>query len=268
MLAAAFADLLACEALTAVALRCAVPGALGHRSVSGAVGHAVPAVLAEVLAELDLVLTESGAGAVERRMLDSAAGGVRVAAARTAEAGLRALAAGLPGPAGPAPRPAGPGAQALFRLGTAVVDPAGQAGADTVLPATLAGAADALNGEGTKAAAALRRMARRLAAEQRVLHRACRDADPHDVHAPATRALADRQALLLMSAAVLGVRQAAGGSLADPHWALLALSRAAARLGVPQPGTGVDPQEQVWAQLTDRCRRTVDCDVYGTQVLW
>jgi hypothetical protein len=270
VLAEAFADLLACQALTAVALRCAGPGARGHRAVSGAVAHAVPAVLAEVLAELDLVLTESGsgAGAAERRMLDRAVGAVRAAGARAAQAGPGGPEAVLPGPATAAPQPAGPGGQALFRLGTALVAPAGQDGADDVLSATLAGGAAPLTTEAAGAGAALRRVARRLAAEQRVLRRACRDVDPHDVRAPAVRALADRQALLLMSAAVLGVQQAAGSSLADPHWALLALSRALARLGVPQPGTGADPRGQVWAQLAGRRRHSVDCDVYGTRVLW
>ncbi|MGW3852811.1 hypothetical protein ACWD74_38070, partial [Streptomyces fagopyri] len=120
--------------------------------------------------------------------------------------------------------------------------------------------------------AALAGVARRLLSEQRALRRPCHTAGRDDVDGPAVRALADRQALLWLAAAVLGVQEAAddgrGLFLGGPHWALLALSGITERLGVPLPGPAPDPREQVWAELADRVRHGVDCDVYATRLLW
>nr|QIY76266.1 hypothetical protein HEP84_52755 [Streptomyces sp. RLB1-33] len=119
--------------------------------------------------------------------------------------------------------------------------------------------------------AALGAVARRLLTEQRALRRPCRTAGA-DPGAPAARALADRQALLWLAAAVLGVREAAddgrGLFLGGTHWALLALSGIAGRLGVPLPGPVPDPRAPVWAELAGRVRHGVDCDVYATRLLW
>ncbi|MFE2611986.1 hypothetical protein ACFXDI_54045, partial [Streptomyces mirabilis] len=68
VLAAAFADLLACESLTCVALRRPAAPAPGSGSGVGAgllgavAGYVVPTVLADVLAQLGLVLAECGQG--------------------------------------------------------------------------------------------------------------------------------------------------------------------------------------------------------------
>jgi hypothetical protein len=88
----------------------------------------------------------------------------------------------------------------------------------------------------------------------------------------AARALADRHALLLTAAAVLGVREAAAGArlrfVGAPHWALLALSRITERLGTPLPGPLPAVHPLLWSELLTRTRRGVDCDVYATKVLW
>jgi hypothetical protein len=104
-----------------------------------------------------------------------------------------------------------------------------------------------------------------LATEQRTLRLPYPAAGHTD---PVARALADRQALLLLAAAVLGVGQEAGGFLGRPHWALLALARVTRRLGAPLPGPSVDPAGDVWAELAERTRQGVDCDVYGSELLW
>ncbi|MEU5088329.1 hypothetical protein [Streptomyces sp. NPDC021356] len=158
----------------------------------------------------------------------------------------------------------GGGEEASAPLDTAALDTA-------ALAAVLPGAAGrpARAGDGP-ARAALTRYARRLATEQRALRGPSRSAAA--ASDPAARALADRQALLLLAAAVLGVQEAAaqaqGGFLGGCDWALLALERVIRRLGVPLPGGAPDPGGAVWTELAERIQRGVDCDVYGTRLLW
>nr|WP_168525357.1 hypothetical protein [Streptomyces sp. RPA4-2]QIY60600.1 hypothetical protein HEP85_01455 [Streptomyces sp. RPA4-2] len=70
VLATVFADLLACESLTSVALRRPAGPASGAL-LPAVAGYVVPTVVADVLAQLDLVLTECGHGpaGLEGRML-------------------------------------------------------------------------------------------------------------------------------------------------------------------------------------------------------
>ncbi|MFD8215463.1 hypothetical protein ACFV2U_17410 [Streptomyces sp. NPDC059697] len=327
-LAAAFADLLACESLTCVALRRPAgpgpgpgPGPGAGAGLLGAVaGYVVPTVLADVLAQLGLVLAECGHGPAGTggRMLakltrDLPLAGVDAAGAahwqdRLARA-LPALAAEEPraphrGPAPalfrladpPAPTPAAVGEQGEGYIpdghepGRCAPDghapdghepggdgpggdgPGGDGpGGDSVVLSGLL-RAGAVRPDGADAdRAALGAVARRLLTEQRALRRPCRTAGA-DPGAPAARALADRQALLWLAAAVLGVREAAddgrGLFLGGTHWALLALSGIAGRLGVPLPGPVPDPRAPVWAELAGRVRHGVDCDVYATRLLW
>ncbi|MFJ1610611.1 hypothetical protein ACIOHS_45990 [Streptomyces sp. NPDC088253] len=376
VLAAAFADLLACESLTCVALRRPAapspgpgpgpgsgsgpgsglgpgpgsglgpgsgPGSgLGPGSGSGSgsgpgsgfgrgvgagllgavAGYVVPTVLADVLAQLGLVLAECGHGPASTggRMLaklirDLPLAGVDAAGAaywqaRLARA-LPALAAEEPRAPyrGPAPAPfrlADPPAPApvpvpvsVSAAGVAAVGEQGDGytpdghgsgrftphghepggaqpggdgpGGDSVVLSGLL-RAGAARPEGVDAdRVALGALARRLLTEQRALRRPCRTAGV-DPGAPVARALADRQALLWLAAAVLGVREAAddgrGLFLGGTHWALLALSGIAGRLGVPLPGPVPDPRAAVWAELAGRVRHGVDCDVYATRLLW
>ncbi|MEU3248480.1 hypothetical protein [Streptomyces sp. NPDC006875] len=318
VLAAAFADLLACESLTSVALRRPaarpVPGGL----LPAVAGYVVPTVAADVLARLELVLTECGHGPAgpEGRMLaklacDLPAAGVDAAGATAWQTHLvRALPTLAQSPRTPYLRhPAAPPAlPALFRLadphpapapGTDQQDPQnrngqneqtpdgpdgydgqgpdGRDGPDeegdgVVLAGLVRGAARPVDGAGDTVRAALAAVARRLLSEHRALRRVCRTAGRDGSEGAAARALADRQALLWLAAAVLGVQEAAddgrGLFLGGPHWTLLALSGITERLGVPLPGPAADPREQVWAELADRVRHGVDCDIYATRLLW
>ncbi|MET7980880.1 hypothetical protein ABZW44_49670 [Streptomyces mirabilis] len=317
VLAAAFADLLACESLTCVALRRPAapapgpgpgPGAGAGAGLLGAVaGYVVPTVLADVLAQLGLVLAEcghgpasTGGGMLAKLTGDLPLAGVDAAGAAHWQARLArvlpALAAEEPRTAhrGPLPAPfrladppapAGGVAAAGGQEGGHTPDGHGHepgglepggygVGGDSVVLSGLlrAGAARADGADGADTGrAALGALARRLLTEQRALRRPCRTAGA-DPGAVAARVLADRQALLWLAAAVLGVREAAddgrGLFLGGTHWALLALSGIAGRLGVPLPGPAPDPRVPVWAELADRVRRGVDCDVYATRLLW
>ncbi|MFG2369581.1 hypothetical protein ACGFY3_49875 [Streptomyces mirabilis] len=323
VLAAAFADLLACESLTCVALRRPAapapapgPGAGVGAGLLGAVaGYVVPTVLADVLAQLGLVLAECGHGpsSAGGGMLAKLTGDLPLAGVDAAGAAhwQARLARDLPALAAEEPRTAHRGPlPALFRLADPPAPAGGVAaageqedghtpdghepgrlapgghtpdgaqpggygvGGDSVVLSGLlrAGAARADGADGADTGrAALGALARRLLTEQRALRRLCRTAGA-DPGAVAARALADRQALLWLAAAVLGVREAAddgrGLFLGGTHWALLALSGIAGRLGVPLPGPAPDPRAPVWAELAGRVRRGVDCDVYATRLLW
>ncbi|WP_395576632.1 hypothetical protein [Streptomyces sp. BK79] len=284
VLAADFADLLACESLTAVALRAADLTAGGTPALTAAAGYVVPQLVGQVLDDLELVLNEAGSGpdTAERRALaelaaDRVATGADPAAAADGQARLIRALPSLADPADGAFR-AGegykhPASRELFRLGQTGTAPTGtRVGALSTadVAAALPGAADRLaeRTDDDPALAALTRVARRLATEQRTLrlpYPAAGHTGPAD---PVARALADRQALLLLAAAVLGVGQEAEGFLGRPHWALLALARVTRRLGAPLPEPAVDPAGDVWAELAERTRQGVDCDVYGSELLW
>ncbi|GAA3264419.1 hypothetical protein [Streptomyces labedae] len=284
VLAADFADLLACESLTAVALRAADLTAGGTPALTAAAGYVVPQLVGQVLDDLELVLSEAGLGPdrAERRALaelaaDRVASGADPAAAADGRARLIRALPSLADPAGRAVR-AGQeqgdlASREVFRLGQAGTAPTGTgAGAlstadvAAALPAAAARLAERTDDD--PALAALIRVARRLAGEQRTLrlpYPAAGHTGPADA---AARALADRQALLLLAAAVLGVGQEAGGFLGRPHWALLALTRVTRRLGAPLPEPSLDPAGDVWAELAGRTRQGIDCDVYGSELLW
>ncbi|MFE4547713.1 hypothetical protein [Streptomyces sp. NPDC056785] len=311
VLAAAFADLLACESLAGVALRRPaarpVPGGL----LPAVAGYVVPTVVADVLARLELVLTECGHGpaGLEGRMLaklarDLPAAGVDAAGVTAWQThlvrALPTLAQSLRPPYLPHPA-ALPALPAVFRLADPHPAPGGHnpqsqngqngqtpdghdgpdgdgdgdgdgGGDGVVLAGLVRGAARPVDGAGDTVRASLAAVARRLLSEHRALRRVCRTADGDGFGDPAVRALADRQALLWLAAAVLGVQEAAddgrGLFLGGPHWTLLALSGITERLGVPLPGPAADPREQVWAELADRVRHGVDCDIYATRLLW
>ncbi|MBQ1099193.1 hypothetical protein KBY55_24815 [Streptomyces sp. b94] len=288
VLAAGFADLLACESLTTVALRALDLTAGGTPALTAATGYVVPQLVGQVLDDLELVLNESGFGphTAERRALaklaaDRAEAGADPAAAVAGQARLIRALPSLADPAGGGSRPdAAPEggsehavSRELFQLGRTVTARTGtRVGALSTadVAAALPGAAARLaeRTDDDPAVAALTRVARRLATEQRTLRLPCPAAGHTGPVGPVARALADRQALLLLAAAVLGVGREAGGFLGGPHWALLALARVTRRLGAPLPGPAVDPAGDVWAELAERTRQGVDCDVYGSELLW
>ncbi|MFD5452081.1 hypothetical protein ACWDTR_33495 [Streptomyces sp. NPDC003470] len=281
VLAAAFADLLACETLTATALRAATaPATRTQTTLADAAGYLVPSLAGEVLEDLHLVLGETTppAGGAAHTLPakiteDRTATGTGPAAAAACQA---RLVTALTGPIHP-PHPPQPAPGTLFHLADPR-PPALAAGTDahhTVTAALPAAAAPpdpaTSHTSGDPAAAALTRTARRLATEQRLLHQPAtpRTHDPAD---PAARALADRHALLLTAATVLGVHRAAAAArtrfLGEPHWALLALSRITERLATPLPGPLPAVHTGVWNELLTRTRHGVDCDVYATRMLW
>ncbi|MET7702342.1 hypothetical protein [Streptomyces sp. NPDC005485] len=166
------------------------------------------------------------------------------------------------------------------------VEPVGVVGADGVLFAVLGGAAARLAGAVGEGEVALGRVARRLVSEQRVLLGPCRTAAAAAAGTataagmggvggvdPVGCGLAERQALLGLAGAVLGVREAAvgggGGFLAGAGWAVVALSRITERLGVPLlsvvPAGAV---ESVWVELAARVGQGRDVDVYATPLPW
>ncbi|GAB2721733.1 acyl-CoA dehydrogenase [Kitasatospora kifunensis] len=110
-----------------------------------------------------------------------------------------------------------------------------------------------------------------LVAELTGLRDGCADLDRDGRSAladPRGRALADRYALVLAGAACLGVwrgRSAAGaGFLADPGWAVAALTRLLHRLGTPTPKSAVDRGETLLAEVLARFRRHRSYDLYDT----
>jgi hypothetical protein len=332
VLASVFADLLACESLTAIALRSCpdrgpgtegpgtdgpVPDPRSWESPAAAVGYLVPRLVGELLDELELVMDECGldGDTVERRSLARIRGARAFARLdRTAAGAAQArLVRGLNGAGGPWPDD-GTELTALFRTDAAALAvtpgtdcpgavtsgpagagnglagadggfagvsgfPVGVSGSPGGVSSVLGGADDGLAGApGPLAdadepdASALARVGRRLAAEQRALSSACAATVVHDPADPAARALADRQALLLLAAAVLGVREAAADArlpfLGGTGWALLALGRITGRLGLPQPGRTPDPKPGVWDELARRAANGLDCDLYATRLPW
>ncbi|MFH8342758.1 hypothetical protein [Streptomyces sp. AM6-12] len=291
VLASVFAELLACESLTAAALRScparepgpAGPGPHGPvpprrpgRSLAAVVGYLVPQLAGELLGDLELVLNECGfdAGTPERRTLakilrDREFARVGWTASGAAQA---RLVRGLNGAGGSWPDDDGTAAAALFRITEAACAPAPGTGCPRAVAATLAGATDRLAGAAGPGAAALARVGRRLVTELRALRVDCAAVAEHDPADPAARALADREALLTLAAAALGVREAAAGArlpfLGETGWALLALGRIAGRLGLPLPEGLPDPQPGVWDELARRAASGVDCDLYATGVAW
>ncbi|MER6735922.1 hypothetical protein [Streptomyces puniciscabiei] len=278
VLACVFADLLACESLTAVALRsCSGPGTPEREAgepLAAVVGYLVPELVGELLGDLELVLNECGfdGDTVERRTLAKILRDRAFARAdwTAASAAQTRIVRGLSAVGGSWPDEGADGA-ALFRITEAA--PAGAPGTGPqAVAATLAGAADRLAGAGDADTAALGRVARRLVVEQRALRAACAATAVHDPADPAARALADRQALLVLAAATLGVREAAAGGrlsfLGGAGWALLALGRIVERLGLPLPDRMPAPQPGVWAELAGRAAHGVDCDLYATRLPW
>ncbi|MGW7264429.1 hypothetical protein [Streptomyces sp. NPDC054842] len=284
VLASAFADLLACESLTAVALRsCAqrTPSTDGPDSaqvgqwLADVVGYLVPQLLDELLGDLELVLNECGFGAdtLERRTLariqrDKTFAGADWASARDAQARVvRTLsAAGTPRPVQV------PGAVGLFTITEGVRDVPPGGCSPRTLAATLEAADERLADDSRPGAAGLSRLVRTLLAEQRALQLACAADAVHDPADPEARALADRQALLALAVAVLGVWDAAAGTdpafLGEADWALLALGRISRRLALPLPGQKPETSSGVWDELVRRAGGRVDCDLYATRTTW
>ncbi|MFF3446801.1 hypothetical protein ACFYXJ_06645 [Streptomyces sp. NPDC002667] len=275
VLATVFADLLACESLTVTALRtCPRAGQPSGREaelLAAVTGYLVPRLAVELLGDLELVLNECGfdAHTVERRTLarlvrDRELAGAGRTATNAAQARIvEGLGVGGPG------RDDGPRLTALFHdTGTTLAATAGTAPAATVPPGASASAGDDDGG----AADALARFGRRLATERRALRTACAALAVHDPADPAARALADRQALLVLATGTTAVREAAAAArlpfLGEAGWTLPVLGRITVRLGLPLPTAIPDVQPRLWRELARRAADGVDCDLYATRPAW
>ncbi|MFG2577396.1 acyl-CoA dehydrogenase family protein [Streptomyces sp. NPDC048481] len=292
VLAGVFADLLACDSLAVAGMRL-LDLAPEHALVpSAAVKYAVSALLHEDLDELAAVLGARGYerspeyGGFQKLVRDLPVAGLGHAGTADTQAvlvpHLRTLAHAAwreeTGHEAPAAlfTPGGPSAALDFpRLDAEPRDP--QSGCDGLL-AVLLGAADRLDGGRDRGPrwAALADLARAFAAEVHSLADRCatlsgRAGAPGEL-APAAYVLVDRYCLLLAAAACLAVCENAardtpeGSLLAEPDWALLALTRFGRRLGleVPEPPDGVT--QDLAAGLVDRYRRGRSFDLYGMRL--
>lgn len=82
--------------------------------------------------------------------------------------------------------------------------------------------------------------------------------------------LADRYALILAAASVLGMWEAQDGTdafLADPAWAVLALTRIGSRLGIAVPDLPEGCLAQVLDELIRRHRAGRSYDLDGTELV-
>lgn len=276
-LAGVFADLLACDAMAVTGLR--AMSLLPEESylLGAAVKYTMPDLLREDLEELATVFGGRGYdrgpvyGGFQKLVRDLPVAGLGHAGTAVCQA---VIVPQLPALARTAWfRTPEPPAE-LFRPGAPL--PAfdhrrlAHSGTDDLLTATLAGVAGRLADRcgGEPAVAALADLAQAFVAELRVLRTRCaalgRDFGPQAC------ALADRYALVLSAAAVLGVWEAQEGAgdpfLGEPAWAVLALSRIGRRLGVPVADPPAGVVEAVLDEALDRCRQGRSLDVYGTRL--
>ncbi|WP_328930722.1 acyl-CoA dehydrogenase (plasmid) [Streptomyces sp. NBC_00190] len=280
-LAGVFADLLAADSMATVSLR-ALSLLPEHVNVlAAAVKYVVPDMLRENLEELAGVLGGHGYahgdaqyGALDKLVRDLPVAGLGHAGTAACQAvivpQLRSLASrswfSVPEPP--------PG---LFRGGARLPDLdyrlLGIAGGDDFLTASLVGAADRL--------ATIRRVGGQMAAlsdladgfvnELRALRADCvaLPAERAALAGPGVAVLTDRYALILAAASVLGVWEAQDGTdafLADPAWAVLALTRIGSRLGIAVPDLPEGCLAQVLDELIRRHRTGRSCDLEGTEL--
>ncbi|MFF5448531.1 acyl-CoA dehydrogenase family protein [Streptomyces sp. NPDC012888] len=280
-LAGVFADLLACDSMATVALRAL--SLLPDRAhiLAAAVKYVVPDLLREDLEELATVLGAHGYehgspqyGSLDKLVRDLPVAGLGHAGTAACHAvivpQLRSLAerswfrAEEPPPE-------------LFRPGADL--PAldyrllGIASGDDFLSATLAGSAARL--AGTRGVggqiAVLADLAEAFTGELRALRAGCAALPAGRATAPDPAAviLSDRYALIQAAAAVLGTWEGQDGTdafLADPAWAVLALSRLAGRLGIAAPELPDSCVAQLLDELLRRYRTGRSCDLDGSEL--
>ncbi|CAM5488914.1 acyl-CoA dehydrogenase [Streptomyces spiroverticillatus] len=272
-LAPLFADLLACDSMATVALRALSLPAGRTPLTTAALSQVVLDVLRENLEDLIGVLgthghTPGSAHAVRdklaRDLPHASLGHTGTAACHAVIVPqLRGLAAHS-WFRGAAPPPA------LFRTGADLPElkhrlPPAADGGDLLSAALLSSAerlAHVPRADGARTVLAA--LARAFTGELHELRRRC-TALP-DAFDPAAVVLSDRFALLQGAAAVLGVWEGQDGTdafLAEPAWAVLALSRLARRLGITAPAPPEDCVTQVLDELARRGRSDRDCALDG-----
>lgn len=276
-----FADLLAADAMATVALR-ALSLLPAHVNVlAAAVKYVVPDLIRENLEELAGVLGGHGYaqgdaqyGALDKLVRDLPVAGLGHAGTAACQAvivpQLRTL-ADRSWFREPEPPPG------LFRAGAEL--PAldyrllGIAGGEDFLAASLVGAAGRL-GAARRAGgrlATLGELADGFVDELRRLRTECAalPAPRAALAGPGVAVLADRYALILAAASVLGVWETQDGTdafLADPAWAVLALTRIGSRVGIAVPELPEGCLAQVLDELLRRHRAGRSYDLDGTEL--
>lgn len=276
-LAGVFADLLACDAMATVVLRALSLLPAQAHLFAAAVKYVVPDLLREDLEELAAVLGARGYdhadpayGALDKLLRDLPVAGLGHAGSASCQAVLVPQLRGLAERSWFAEEEPPP---ELFRSGSQLPDLdyrlLGIAGGGDFMAAALVGIAGRLApARGTRGTlGALTGLAEAFVTELRALREQCRRLPESGtgLNDPAVIGLSDRYAGIVGAAAVLGVWESQDGSdpfLADPAWAVLALSRLAGRFGVPVPGVSDSVQEQVLDELLRRHQegRSYDLD--------
>ncbi|MEV7522706.1 acyl-CoA dehydrogenase [Streptomyces sp. NPDC091371] len=280
-LAGVFADLLAADSMATVSLR-ALSLLPAHVNVlAAAVKYVVPDLIRENLEELAGVLGGHGYvrgdaqyGALDKLVRDLPVAGLGHAGTAACQAVIVPQLRGLAERSWfrmPEPPPG------LFADGARLPDldyrRLGIAGGDDFLAATLVGAADRLGAALRLGGqmAALAELADGFAGELRELRTRCAalPAGRATLAGPGVAVLADRYALLLAAASVLGTWEAQDGTdpfLADPAWAVLALTRIGSRLGIAVPDLPEGCLAQVLDELIRRHRAGRSYDLVGTEL--
>ncbi|MET9497744.1 acyl-CoA dehydrogenase [Streptomyces sp. NPDC006552] len=268
-LAGVFADLLACDAMATTVLRAlSLLPARAHLPAA-AVKYVVPDLVREDLEELATVLGARGYdhadpayGALDKLVRDLPVAGLGHAGSASCQAVLVPQLRGLAARSWFAEDEPPP---ELFRAGGELPDLdyglLGIAGGGDFMAASLIGSAARLapaHGTGS-ALAALAGLAEAFVTELRALREQCRrlPASGPGLTDPAVAVLSDRYCGVVGAAAVLGSWESQDGAdpfLADPAWAVLALTRLAGRHGVPAPDLPDGVQEQVLGELLRRHR--------------
>ncbi|MFB7957074.1 MULTISPECIES: acyl-CoA dehydrogenase family protein [unclassified Streptomyces] len=272
-----FADLLACDSMATVVLRAL--SLLPDRAhvFAAAVKYVVPDLLRENLEELSTVLGARGYehdnpeyGALDKLVRDLPVAGLGHAGTASCQSVIVPQLRGLAERSWFAEEEPPP---ELFRRSAEL--PAldyralGIAGGGDFMAASLVGSAARLaasRGLGGQIAA-LAELAEGFVTELRALREECRRLPAYGTTAladPAVCVLSDRYSLIVAAAAVLGVWEGQDGLdpfLADPAWAVLALSRLGERLGMHVPDLPDGCPAQVLDELVRRYRTGRSCDL-------
>ncbi len=277
VLAGVFADLLACDAMAVTGLRAMSLVPEQSYLLGAAVKYTMPDLLREDLEELATVLGGRGYdrgplyGGFQKLVRDLPVAGLGHAGTAVCQA---VIVPQLPALARTAWFRTAEPPPALFTPGAPLPlfdhRRLAHSRTDDLLTATLVGVTGRLEGHTGHGSphSALAALARTFVEELRTLRVHC--VTLSGAFDPQACALADRYALVLSAAAVLGLWEARAthgdAFLGDPAWAVLALSRIARRLGV----RGADPSdgtvEAVLDELLARCRERRSLDLYGTRL--
>ncbi|MHC0432325.1 acyl-CoA dehydrogenase family protein [Streptomyces sp. O3] len=276
----AFADLLVCDCLALVATRAVhlLPRESG--TLSAVAKYLLPSILSETMDDLSVVLgaeayaTSGSYGIFQKTTRDLSMIGLGSAGASASRAVLIAQLLRLPSLAAPghADEVAG-----LFRPFDAdlpsygLQDDVRAADRDSLLDSLEESARQAASGAAGEFGPLLAQSAALLVDQARALREACAELAAQPAEGPVSPrayALAERYALIVAGAACLGVwrHRPAGGFLADPVWAAMALARIACRLDKSAPRTPPSGEDALLAELLDRFDDARSYDLYATAI--